>query len=494
MKLIESVRRTIRRFGLLPRDIRVVVALSGGADSVALLFALREMAAADGFALAGAAHLNHQLRGAEADADEEFCRRLAGELDVPLDVERLDVAALAGAAGVSLEQAAHDARHQFFARAASRADASVVAVAHTKNDQAETFLLRLLRGAGPRGLSGMHARSGLVVRPFIDTSRAEVRAFLQAGRISFREDATNDDRAIPRNRVRHELIPFLEARFSPGIIGVLDREAAIAREDAEYLDAAATAAAAALMTITAAGVELPIEAIVAHPPAIARRVIRGAQQIASGGRFTGFDAVDAVLAFAVSNSAGPIDLPGHRVNRRGDTLVLTSSLPPRRHRHRGAPRHARGGPGSSRAVAMGVNAQPHFSYALDIPGQVHVPEAACAISADVGTVPPGQSPAQLWRLAGRSDEAILEASGLTGPLAVRNRRPGDRFRPLGLRGRKTLQDLFVDAKVERARRDVTPVVVDAAGQIIWVAGHALAEAFRVTDRTKAVVILKRLPV
>jgi len=123
-----------------------------------------------------------------------------------------------------------------------------------------------------------------------------------------------------------------------------------------------------------------------------------------------------------------------------------------------------------------------------------VPEAACAISADVGTVPPGQSPAQLWRLAGRSDEAILEASGLTGPLAVRNRRPGDRFRPLGLRGRKTLQDLFVDAKVERARRDVTPVVVDAAGQIIWVAGHALAEAFRVTDRTKAVVILKRLPV
>lgn len=487
MNVQDSVRRTIRRFGLLPREIRVVVALSGGADSVALLFALREMAEADGFVLAGAAHLNHQLRGAEADADEEFCRRLAGEIDVPLDVERLDVAALAGAAGVSLEQAAHDARHQFFARAASRADASVVAVAHTKNDQAETFLLRLLRGAGPRGLSGMHARSGLVVRPFIDTSRAEVRAFLQARRISFREDATNDDRAIPRNRVRHELIPFLETRFSPGIIDVLDREAAIAREDAECLDAAAAAAAASVMTATAAGVELPIEAIVAHPPAIARRVIRVAQQIASGGRFTGFDAVDAVLAFAVSNSAGPIDLPGHRVNRRGGTLVLTRSLPPRRHGRRGAP-------GSSRAAAMGADATPHFSYELDIPGQVHVPEAACAISADVGTVTPGASPAQLWRLAGRSDEAILEASGLTGPLSVRNRLPGDSFRPLGLRGRKTLQNLFVDAKVERAQRDVTPVVVDSAGRIIWVAGHALAEDFRVTNRTKSVVILKRSPV
>lgn len=494
MNVQDSVRRTIRRFGLLPRETRVVVALSGGADSVALLFAMREMAAADGFLLAGAAHLNHQLRGADADADEEFCRRLAGELDVPLDVERLDVAALAGAAGVSLEQAAHDARHQFFVRAASRADASVVAVAHTKDDQAETFLLRLLRGAGPRGLSGMHARSGVVVRPFIDTSRAEVRAFLQARQISFRQDATNDDRAIPRNRVRHELIPFLETRFSPGIVGVLDREATIAREDAEYLDAAAAAAAASVMTTTAAGVELPIEAIVAHPPAIARRVIRLAQRIASGGRFTGFDAVDAVLAFAVSNSTGPVDLPGHRVNRRGDTLVLTRSLPPRSHRRHGAPRQARGGPSSSRAAAMGVEAKPHFSYELGIPGRVHVPEAACAISADVGTVPSGQSAARLWTLAGRSDEAIVEASGLMGPLSVRSRRPGDSFRPLGLRGRKKLQDLFVDAKVERAQRDATPVIVDSAGQIIWVAGHALAEEFRVTDRTKAVVILKRLPV
>ncbi len=480
MKLIDSVRRTIRRFGLLPRETRVVVALSGGADSVALLFVMREIAATDGFQLAGAAHLNHQLRGANADADEEFCRRLAVELDVPLHVERIEVAALAKAAGVSLEQAAHDARHAFFARAAALADASVVAVAHTKNDQAETFLLRLLRGAGPRGLSGMHPRSGVVVRPFIDTPRAEVRAFLQGRQISFREDATNHDRAIPRNRVRHELVPFLETHFSRGIVDVLDREAAIAREDAEYLDAAAAAAADQLISPTAAGAELPVDAILAQPPAIARRVIRLAQQIASGGRFIGFEAVDAVAAFLVSKSAGPLDLPGHRVNRRGDTLVLQKSFPPSRHRRHGA--------------ASGVEPKPGFSYALAIPGQVHVPEAACAISADLGTVPSGQSPAQLWALAGRSDEAIVEASGLMGPLSVRNRRPGDSLRPLGLRGRKKLQDLFVDAKVERAQRDITPVIVDSAGQIIWVAGHALAEEFRVTDRTKAVIILKRLPV
>ncbi|MSO56346.1 MAG: tRNA lysidine(34) synthetase TilS [Acidobacteria bacterium] len=480
MHLIDSVRRTIRRFGLLPRDTRVVVALSGGADSVALLLVLKEIAAAEGFQVAGAAHLNHQLRGDAADADEAFCRRLAAGLDIPLDVEREAIAARARAAGVSLEQAAHDARHQFFARAAARAGASVVAVAHTRNDQAETFLLRLLRGAGPRGLGGMHPRSGVVVRPFIDTARREVRAFLQARQHPFCEDATNDDRAIPRNRVRHELIPFLETRFSPGIVDVLDREAAIARDDAEYLDEAAAAASEQLISSTAAGVELQVEAVLAQPPAIARRVIRLAQQIASGGRFMGFEAVDAVLAFAVSKSAGPLDLPGHRANRRGAALVLTKSLPRLRRR-----RHGAAGPDELR---------PHFSYALDIPGQVQVPEAACAIFADIGVVPSGQSAAQLWTLAGRSNEAIIEAGGLLGPLSVRNRQPGDRLRPLGLRGRKTLQDLFVDAKIERAERDVTPVIVDSAGQIIWVAGHAVAEEFRVTDGTKAVVILKRLPI
>ena len=207
----------------------------------------------------------------------------------------------------------------------SCSNASVVAVAHTKNDQAETFLLRLLRGAGPRGLSGMHPRSGIVVRPFIDSYRSDVREFLEAGAIEFREDASNADRTIPRNRIRHELLPFLETHFSPGVVDVLDREAAIAREDAEYLDAVAAATADRLMTRASGGVEIPADAVLSQPPAIARRVIRLAQQIVSGGRFVGFDAVDAVLAFAVSKLSGPMDLPGHRVNRRGDVLVLTTS-------------------------------------------------------------------------------------------------------------------------------------------------------------------------
>jgi tRNA(Ile)-lysidine synthase len=450
----------------------VAVALSGGADSVALLFVLREIADAERFQLVGAAHLNHQLRGADADADAQFCRELAETVTLPIEIENVDVSALAEQSRVSIEQAAHTARHAFFDRAAARLGATTVAVAHTKDDQAETFLLRLLRGAGPRGLSGMHPRSGIVVRPLIETLRADVRDFLRARAIGFREDASNSDLSIPRNRIRHELLPLLDARFSPGVVDVLDREAAIAREDADYLDAAACAAASRLVARTDRGVQIDADGLVREPPAIMRRVIRLAQQLAAGpDHFVGFDAGEAVRRFAVSNATGQLDLPGHRVNRHGGALVLTGS--------RGR---------ETRTPAV------DFVYELEVPGHVAVPEAACAISADMRTLPAGRSASEVWHLAGRSNEAVIEARRLAAPLSVRNRRRGDNFRPLGLNGRKKLQDFFVDAKVDRIERETTPVIVDAVGNIVWVAGHALSDEFKVTETTRDVVILKRVPI
>jgi tRNA(Ile)-lysidine synthase len=480
MSLKDTARRTIRRHGLIQTGDRVLVAVSGGADSVALLLVLRELAAEDGFDIPAVAHLNHQLRGADADEDEAFCLRLAEACGLPFEIERANVAGIAGAGGMSFEHAAHVARYEFFARAAERRGASAVAVAHTRDDQAETFLLRLVRGAGPRGLGGMHPRSGIVVRPFLEATRPEIREFLAAQGVGFREDASNSDLAIPRNRIRHELIPYLQQRFSPGIVDVLDREAAIARDDSEFLDRAASRAARSLVVATPEGVEIDLERLLLEPPAIARRIVRDAQHAASGGQFGGFTAVEAVLTYAVSNVSGPLDLPGHRVNRRGATLVLTRSHSPQRSKRRGgtsAPQHSL-----------------EFTYELDVPGQVRVPEAACAISAAAESLVSGELAAARWSLASRGDEVVVEARRLAGPLIVRNRRPGDKFRPLGLRGRKKLQDFFVDAKVRRSERDTIPLVVDKKGQIVWVTGHAVAEEFRVTDRTRAVVILKRLPV
>jgi tRNA(Ile)-lysidine synthase len=158
------------------------------------------------------------------------------------------------------------------------------------------------------------------------------------------------------------------------------------------------------------------------------------------------------------------------VNGRAGALVLTSSR------------------GREKPPPVG-----DFLYQLEVPGQAAVPEAACVISADMKPVPTGHSAADLWRLAGRSNEAVVAAVSLSCPLLVRNRRPGDVFRPLGLNGRKKLQDFFVDAKIDRFEREVTPVIVDAAGHIVWVAGYALAEEFKVTEATRDVVILRRIP-
>ena len=247
--LQERVLQTIRRESLIASGDRVLVALSGGADSVALTRLLSELAETASFKVVGVVHLNHQLREA-ADADERFCRMLAGRLSLSCLVDRVDVTVVANRESISTEAAGHRERYAFFQRAAATLQADCVATAHTRDDQAETYLLRLLRGAGPAGLSGIHPRSGDVVRPLLDVSTSELREYLSAHGQEFREDETNRDVTVTRNRIRHELVPFLERQFSPSVVDVLVRETKIARYDSEWLEHQATAAASEIVKYT----------------------------------------------------------------------------------------------------------------------------------------------------------------------------------------------------------------------------------------------------
>lgn len=325
--LQERILRLIRRERLVAPGARVLAALSGGADSVALTLLLRELADTAGFVLAGAAHLNHRLR-AEADADEQFCRELADSLALPIDVERVDVGQAARRGRISLEDAGHRERYAFFERAAARAGAERVATGHHLDDQGETCLMRLVRGAGPDGLAGIRPRAGRVIRPLLHVSRAELRAWLAGRGQPFREDATNRDRAFTRNRVRHELIPFLEDRFSPSITNVLARTAEIMRADAEWMEAAVDAAAPGVLTLGQGQAALDAAALARQPPAIARRLARRALEHVAG-RPAAFDPVERFLAAA----AGPggalreADFPGCRVERQGPRLVVRPPLP-----------------------------------------------------------------------------------------------------------------------------------------------------------------------
>ena len=499
--MIQAVRRFIAQYQLIPPESRVVAAVSGGSDSMALLQVLVELHRIHDVQLVGVVHFNHQLRHA-ADDDERFVVNAAAAVGVRCVTDRGDVAARARRDGQSLEDAARTARHEFFERARVALGADCVAVGHTRDDQAETLLLRLLRGAGPRGLSGMHPRSGTVVRPLLDCRRDELRSWLADRRArglpacDYVNDETNADVSIPRNRIRVELIPILQSRFNPSIVDTLAGEAALLRDVWSWMEEAS----APLQTTPH---ELDIAAIERLPMALRRLVVWQAMTAESGGRQVSADHVAAVIRLmqAGDDADGKgIDAPGHHVQRIGGRIVLK-----RRTGSRGSG-SSMGSPGSWLLSSPGhtnlraqnlpnvpnfsnlANAANLFAIALSIPGEVLVGPAGCRVSA--AEAGPGGVTAEAGAKTGNGAVALVRRDRIDESLVVRNRRPGDRFRPIGLNGSKKLQDLFVDRKLARDERDRVPVVVDKSDRIVWVAGYGIDEAFRVTDSSQAVLVLR----
>ena len=451
---------------MLPPGGRVLVALSGGADSVALLHALLELQEQGALVVGGAGHFNHRLRGAAAE-DERFCRELADELGVHLEVGSADVRGLARAERRSIEDAARRARYTFLGAIADRLPADAIAVGHSRDDQAETFLLRLLRGAGPRGLAGIRPCSGRVIRPFLDVPRAMIRRYVDERGLRFREDETNADVSVPRNRVRHELLPLLTA-FSPSAAEAVARAAEVAGEDEDFLERSAIDLAASIVLMTDHGAALDARSLRQVHPALAARVVRAALERAAPGVFFGREHIKAVIALAAAEAppdrgarSTAVDVPGLAAKREGDRIVLAVRRP------------------EPTAYANS------FRIPLSIPGEVALP--GWMVSAQ--PLPPAGGLPSALRARDRS--VAVAGSVLKLPLAVRSRRPGDRFRPIGMGGRgRKLQDFLVDRKVARAERDALPLVVDSDDRIVWVVGHSVGEDFRVTSASQAVILLK----
>lgn len=318
--LHQQVRRTIRRYGLIPPGSRVIIGLSGGSDSVALALLLRDLSAHGDFAVASLAHLNHRLRETAA-RDEAFCREFARRHDLPIAVEAQDVNALAAQERLSLEEAARRARYEFLERVAQGMDGARIAVGHTEDDQAETFLMKLMRGAGLAGLAGVYPRKGMIVRPLLEVSRADLRSFLVQMGEPWVEDETNADLGNPRNRIRHSVLPELDRALGGGSRPNLARAAALAREDSEWLDQLADEQFVQVAAETAAGLELDARELRKQPLPVARRIALRALRGVAGGREVGQDHVEAMLALIAGKSGG-IDVPGGRVEPKAGKLVL----------------------------------------------------------------------------------------------------------------------------------------------------------------------------
>jgi tRNA(Ile)-lysidine synthase len=442
--------------GVLGRGARVAVAVSGGSDSVALYRLLLGHERSLGIEVVGLLHVNHQLRGAAAEADERFCRELAAATGRVVHVERVEVVRGSGPDRRSPEHAAREVRYAALERGRLALSAGLVALGHTRDDQAETVLFRLLRGAGPDGLQGIHPARGPFVRPVLGLTRQQLRDYLATVGQGWVEDATNAELSVPRNLLRHKVLPALEDAV-PGAGRTLARHAAIARDEAGWL-AGLVNPVVERHVHTRGGSILVDGALAGEPTALGRRVVLVALRRA-GARQPGLDEVEAVRELLGAASGGR-QLPGGlRANRIEGGVVLTKG---------GVGHHA---------------PRPAYRYSLEVPGSIEVPEASAVVGAFAREQAPDADPVD-------AIEVNVDSEGLGASVTVRNWRPGDLIRPAGLGGRKKLQDVFVDGKLPRENRARLPLVVDAADRVLWVPGLAIDERLRVTSGSKAVVVLR----
>ena len=483
---------TIRKQAMLRAGDRVAVAVSGGADSVALLLLLLELREKLGMVLS-VAHFNHKLRGRASDGDEKFVAKLAAKHGLPFHVERANIAAAARREKANLEEAARRARYAFFSRLAGEGRVDRVAVGHTADDQAETVLGHLLRGTGLAGLGGIHPMAGCVVRPLLEVRRVELRAYLKAKRQTWREDATNRDLTRMRARIRRKLLPVLEKQFQPAVVKHLVTLAELAREDEALLDAAVQRQLAKFVEKSAKGARIrvtdllgekglvtenapsrPVEATRARERdagiALSKRLVRHmVKRTKLGSGQLSAHHVDAVLELARCGENGKsLHLPGGIEVRRDHDALLFRGQDPRDLES----------PLQSAA----------YEFAVDISAagaEVRVPQVGCVFRFRVIDWP-------VKRGDTSSIASVLDRDALRAPLVLRNWRPGDRLHAQGHRNAHKLKRLLSQKQVSRWERQGWPVLT-SGGTVAWARGFRVAAEFAVSERTRAGVMIAEEP-
>ncbi|NLO82549.1 MAG: tRNA lysidine(34) synthetase TilS [Clostridiales bacterium] len=457
--MLVRVLHTIHTHKMLSSGERVLVGLSGGPDSVALLHLLKRFGQTMGLTLF-AAHVHHGIRGTEADQDADFVVQLCQQWDVPLFIEKFNVPELAAEMGVTEEEAGRMVRYRFFDQVFEKIDGHKIALGHHRDDQAETILHNILRGTGMRGLKGMEfVRDGKYIRPLLEVSRRDIEKYCRDNGLSFRIDATNRDTGYTRNRIRYQLIPYIQKNFNPNIVDVLVRMGVLIRDEDEFLDHYCREQYERMTVFTGQNNEigLDLKAFLSCHIAVRRRILRMALERLRGLEGIQANHIDGVINMLSGSATGSeLQLPGGVVVYKDYGHVVLSCDKTMEH-------------------------PIEFQYHLNVPGKVIIRETGMEIAA---------RNVQRREVCFSSPWCIyIDGDVIRGRLRVRKRRKGDRFKPFGMEGVKKLKDYFIDNKIPRRKRDSIPLVTDEHN-IIWVVGLQIHQDYRITGNTKNIVELK----
>lgn len=461
LDLLPQFTSAVEEENLVNKGDRVLVAVSGGPDSVALLHLFCRLAPAWQLSV-HCAHVNHLLRP-EAGEEAELVADLARRLGVPAHMARRDVAAYRAQHGLNLQAAARAVRYSFLEQTAASVRAGRIALAHHADDQAETLLLHLLWGAGSGGLAAMlPVRQDLYIRPLLGLRKQQLVDYCHFFELPYAVDRSNMKTAYRRNKIRLELIPLLQKQYNSSIVEVLTRTATILAAEDQYLQEAAREALQKVSQRQPEGADrlcLDLAGLAGLPPALQRRVLRLAWRQLVSGRELAFAMVEKARLMALADApAGRLAWPaGVVLIKRYGRLEIFKDRE----------RISSGG-----------------EFPLPVPGEAVLPDRRGVIVASLLSAREIADP-----VAYSGDQALLDAGSISGELRVRWRRPGDLFSPLGLAGTMKLKKFFIDRRVPREERDHIPLVVDEAG-IVWVAGYVPAHRCRVTEQSEMVVHLR----
>lgn len=444
MTLLDRVSLFIREHATFRRNERILVAVSGGVDSMVLLHLLHQLAGSQGWKLR-LAHFNHQLRGGSSAADERFVRRSAATLGLPLVVGQGKVKTFARAQGLSIEMAARQLRHDFLARTARRFKCRTVALGHHADDQVELFFLRLLRGTGGEGIAGMKSlglspsdRDIRLARPMLELSRREIAEFARIYEIRFREDASNAALGFLRNRIRHELLPLLEKDYQPAVRKTVPRLMEIIGAEADCVTAAAREWLA----------RKEPETVFDHlPTAVQRRCLQ--LQLLRLRLSADFETIESLRRKA----AQPVNITADASVLRN----LEGKVELRHHR-----------PAGFNSASLRVPLQE---------GKGTVEFAGVGFSWRMASVP-------AWPLPSNAGRESFDAGAVGGEIVLRHWWPGDRYQPIGMETSVKLQDAFTNLKISPGRRRDLVVATTNTGEIFWVEGLRIAEGFKLTPHTR----------